>query len=67
MQQHIRIAMPDGMAVMRDLDAADSKRATPCEAVRIVANANPLVRRLSSLSFIVSTAVTWHFQIARQP
>ena len=42
--------MPDGMSVMRDLDTTDPKWSTLGEAVRIVANANPLVRRLGSLS-----------------
>ena len=50
-QQDIRIAVTDSVSIMRDLDATDPKWSTLREAVRIVANANPLVRRLGSLSW----------------
>ncbi len=50
-QQHIRVAVAHRVSIMRDLDATDPERSTLSKAVRIVANANPLVRRLSSLSW----------------
>lgn len=43
--------MADRVPIVRDLDAADSKWPAVREAVRIVANANPLVRRLGSLFY----------------
>ena len=50
MQQHIGIAMADRVSVMGNFDAADPKWSARREPVSIVANANPLVRRLGSLS-----------------
>jgi hypothetical protein len=66
-QQHIRIAVTDRVPVMRDLDATDTKRSAVREAVSIVANANPLVRRLSSLSSVVSAAVASRCRVANSP
>jgi hypothetical protein len=56
--------VPDRVPVMRDLDATDAKRPAQREAVRIVANANPLVRRLSSLCSVVSAAVASRCRVA---
>jgi hypothetical protein len=50
MQQHVRIAVPDRVSIVRHLDATNTKRSAFRESVSVVAYANPLVRRLSSLS-----------------
>ncbi len=48
--------MTDSMSIVRYLNATNTKRAAFGEAVRIMANADPLVRRLDSLFFVNLTA-----------
>jgi len=57
----------DRVPVMCDVDATETQRPAVREAVSIVANANPLVRRLSSLSSVVSAAVASRYQVANSP
>jgi len=64
MQQHIGIAVADRVSIMSYLDAANSKRSALGESMSIVANANPLVRRLISLSLLDLANVAMNNQVA---
>ncbi len=53
MQQNIRVAVTNGVSIVSDVDATKTKRPAACQPMGIVANSNPLVRRLISLFQIV--------------